>query len=91
METLDPQILGQLTNVGGVGVAMLWPGTRLHVLERRQTDRRCPSCRRIVARGRVCPRALAAGSRGPRKPGPYLAAAFCFKARSTAPAARATS
>jgi hypothetical protein len=55
METLGPQILGQLTIVGGVGVAMVWLGTRLHVLERRQTDKRCPSCHRIVARGRVCP------------------------------------
>jgi hypothetical protein len=55
METLDPQILGQLTIVGGVGVAMLWLATRLHVLERRQTDRRCASCRRFVERGRICP------------------------------------
>ena len=55
METLDPQILGQLTIVGGVGVAMLWLATRLHVLERRPTDRRCASCRRFVERGRVCP------------------------------------
>jgi hypothetical protein len=55
MKTLDPQILGQLAIVGGTGVAMLWLGMRLHVLERRQTDRRCPSCRRIVERGRVCP------------------------------------
>jgi hypothetical protein len=55
METLDPQILSQLTIIGGVGVAMLWLGMRLHVLEWRQTDRRCPSCRRIVERGQVCP------------------------------------
>jgi hypothetical protein len=55
METVDPQILGQLTIVGGVGVAMLWLATRLHVLARRQTDMRCPSCRRFVERGRVCP------------------------------------
>jgi hypothetical protein len=55
METLDPQILGQLTIVGGVGVAMLWLGMRLHALERRQTDMRCPSCRRFVERGRICP------------------------------------
>ncbi|HLM32988.1 MAG TPA: hypothetical protein VK285_02885 [Gaiellaceae bacterium] len=55
METLDPQTLGQLTIVGGVGVAMLWLATRLHVLERRQTDMRCPSCRKIVQRGRICP------------------------------------
>jgi hypothetical protein len=55
MESVDPQILGQLTIVGGVGVAMLWLATRLHVLERRQTDMRCPSCRRFVERGRVCP------------------------------------
>jgi hypothetical protein len=55
MESLDPHILGQFTLIGGLGVAMLWLGTRLHVLERRQTEMRCPSCRRIVARGRVCP------------------------------------
>jgi hypothetical protein len=55
METLDPQIVGQLTIVGGLSVAMVWLGTRLHVFERRQTDTRCPSCRRIVARGRICP------------------------------------
>jgi hypothetical protein len=55
METVDPQILGQLAIVGGVGVAMLWLATRLHVLEPRQTDMRCPSCRRFVERGQVCP------------------------------------
>lgn len=55
METLDPHILGQLTIFGGLGVAMLWLGMRLHVLERRQTEMRCPSCRKIVARGTVCP------------------------------------
>lgn len=55
METLDPHIFGQLTIFGGLGVAMLWLGMRLHVLERRQTEMRCPSCRKIVARGRVCP------------------------------------
>ena len=38
MESLDPHILGQFTVIGGLGVAMLWLGTRLHVLERRQTD-----------------------------------------------------
>jgi hypothetical protein len=55
MEALDPHILGQLTIIGGLGVTMLWLGTRLHVLERRQTEMLCPSCRKIVARGRVCP------------------------------------
>lgn len=55
METLDPNLIGTLSIAGGLAVAMLLLGTKTRMLEPRKTDMRCPSCRRIVRRGRVCP------------------------------------
>jgi hypothetical protein len=54
MEQLDPTFIGIVVMTGGVGVAMLLLGTRLNMLERRGTRRRCPSCGLSVKAGRRC-------------------------------------
>jgi hypothetical protein len=55
MESLDPTLIGSLSIAGGLTVAMLILGSRTKTLELRETVSRCPSCRRIINRGRVCP------------------------------------
>jgi hypothetical protein len=55
METIDPNVLGTLSIAGGVGVAMLVLGMKSKMLEFRAHQAQCPSCRRLVRRGTVCP------------------------------------
>ncbi|HEY7197074.1 MAG TPA: hypothetical protein VH306_07795 [Gaiellaceae bacterium] len=55
MTTLDPNLIGTLSIAGGLSVAMLLLGTRTKMLELRDGGHRCPSCRRFVKRGTVCP------------------------------------
>jgi hypothetical protein len=55
METIDPNVLGSLSIAAGVAVAMLVLGTKTKMLELREHESRCPSCRRLVRRGTVCP------------------------------------
>ena len=55
MESLDPTIIGALSIAGGLAVAMLTLGSRAKMLELRESVSRCPSCRRLVRRGTVCP------------------------------------
>ena len=55
METLDPNFLGTLSIAGGLAVAMLLLGAKTKMLELREREDRCPSCRRLVRRGTVCP------------------------------------
>ena len=54
MEPFAPDVIATLALTSGVGVAMIWLGTRMHMLERRRTPRRCPSCGRLLARGASC-------------------------------------
>ena len=54
METFAPNVIATLALTSGVAVAMLWLGTRMHMLERRRTPRRCPSCGRLLTRGAPC-------------------------------------
>jgi hypothetical protein len=54
MDTIDPTFLGTLTLAGGIAVAMFVLGAKTKMLELRDQDTRCPSCRRLVRRGRVC-------------------------------------
>ena len=52
METLDSQLIGPLVVSGGLSLAMVWLASRMHMLEPRQTARRCPSCGvRVKPRG----------------------------------------
>jgi hypothetical protein len=55
MEPIDPTLLGALSIAGGLAVAMLALGTKTRMLELRDRQSRCPSCRRLVRRGTVCP------------------------------------
>jgi hypothetical protein len=55
MEMLDPNLIGTLSIAGGLAVAMMMLGSRTKMLELRERTTRCPSCRRLVQRGRVCP------------------------------------
>jgi hypothetical protein len=48
METIDPAFLGTAAVTAGIGVAMVWLGSRLNMLERRHAERRCPSCGRVA-------------------------------------------
>ena len=52
---LDPTLIGSLSIAGGLAVGMLLLGSRTKMLEFRETANRCPSCRRLIRRGRVCP------------------------------------
>ena len=54
MEQLDPTFIGIVVVTGGIGVAMVLLGTRLNMLERRGTSRRCPSCGLSVKNGSRC-------------------------------------
>jgi hypothetical protein len=54
VETLDPSILETLALTGGIGLATVWLATRLNMLERKQADRRCPSCGIRVRPGERC-------------------------------------
>jgi hypothetical protein len=54
MEQLDPTFIGIVVLTGGVGLAMVLLGSRLNMLERRETSRRCPSCGLSVKTGRRC-------------------------------------
>jgi hypothetical protein len=58
MDTLDPNVVGTVSLAAGLSVAMLVVGARTKMLELRESARRCPSCRRLVRRGRVCPCAV---------------------------------
>jgi hypothetical protein len=55
VENIDPTVLGSLSIAGGLTVAMLILGTKTKMLELRERERRCPSCRRLVRHGTVCP------------------------------------
>lgn len=55
MEPVDPNLIGTLSIAGGLAVAMLLLGTKTRMLELRDRQARCPSCRRLVRRGTVCP------------------------------------
>jgi hypothetical protein len=55
METIDPNLIGILSIAGGLAVAMLMLGAKTKMLELRDHRMRCPSCRRLVRRGTVCP------------------------------------
>ena len=54
METFAPTVIPTLPLTPGVAVAMLWLATRMHMLERRRTARRCPSCGRLLTWGAPC-------------------------------------
>jgi len=54
MEQLDPTYIGIVVVTGGLGVAMVWLGSRLNMLERRQISRRCPSCGLMLKPGGRC-------------------------------------
>lgn len=54
METLDPTLVGILSLTSGIGLAMMWLGGRMHMLEPRQPQRRCPSCGVLVKNGTGC-------------------------------------
>jgi hypothetical protein len=43
METIDPHTLGMATTIAGVGLAMVWLATKLHLLEARR-EGKCPAC-----------------------------------------------
>jgi hypothetical protein len=55
MEPVNPDLIGALSLAGGLAVAMLVLGTRTKMLELRENTLRCPSCRRLVRRGAICP------------------------------------
>ncbi len=54
MTTLDPLFLGILSLTSGLGMAMLWLGSRMNMLESRHTHRRCPSCGHVTRRRGAC-------------------------------------
>jgi hypothetical protein len=55
METIDSNLIGTLSIAGGLAVAMLMLGAKTKMIELRDRQIRCPSCRRLVRRGTVCP------------------------------------
>jgi hypothetical protein len=55
MQPLDPTLIGTVSISGGLAVAMLVLGSRVKMLELKTRQIRCPSCRRLVRRGTVCP------------------------------------
>ena len=54
MEQLDPTYIGVIVVMGGLGVAMVWLGSPLNMLERRQISRRCRSCGLTLKPGGRC-------------------------------------
>jgi hypothetical protein len=50
MENLDPNILGPLVLVSGLGTMLVWIAQRYRMLEQRD-ERKCPACGVIRRRG----------------------------------------
>lgn len=58
METIDQNVVTTIALAAGLSVAMLVLGANKRMIELRERSHRCPSCRRLVRRGRVCPCAV---------------------------------